>query len=273
MIKFSTLLTMLFVVIHFTPVQGNTLITPSNRLENCAHLAPHGFPQVDILDRTSVCRTGYALMHDNRARISAWTIHLLKPTHTIACGERPTDFDPDPLIPSRGRSTPQDYTRSGYDRGHLVPNADQAWHPQVQQESFFMSNVAPQHPTLNRQLWNQLEQTIRAWTHARGDHVIITGVVYRDSTSTIGARQITVPTHFYKVITHVRSGQTWAFLAENTHVNHRDIRRIQSTVWEIQQLSGVQIAQPDMPRLRRSLPRVNMQIMNQERNAACAVIR
>lgn len=242
----------------------------SNQLHDCVHLAPFGFPQVRILDHTPVCRTGYALVHDNAARVSVWTQHMLSPAHVRACGVRPERFEADPLIPSRGRSMPSDYARSGYDQGHLVPNGDQSWHPRVQQETFFMSNVAPQNPTLNRQLWNQLEQTIRAWTHERGDHVIITGVIYRDSDRTIGARQVRVPTHFYKIVTHVASQQSWAFLAENTHVNHRVINRIQSTVHDIQVLSQVQFAQPDNPRLRRPLPSINTRSFNQMRLEVCA---
>lgn len=272
--RFTTILTTIFLLITILflvmPAWGQTLVTPSTRLEACAHLAPFGFPQVNILDHTTICRTGYALMHDNSARVSAWVQHMLTPAHVISCGQRPDRFVSDPLIPRRGRSTPQDYARSGYDQGHLAPSADQAWHPQVQQESFFMSNVAPQNPTLNRQLWNQLEQMIRAWTHEHGDHVIITGVIYRDSDRTIGSRNVRVPTHFYKIITHVASNHTWAFLAENTHVSHRVIGRIQSTVHEISMLSQVQFAQPDNPRLRRPLPTVNQRSLNQERSTVCA---
>lgn len=258
------------ITIACSTAQAQPLISPSNNLNDCAHHAPWGFPQVNILDHTNVCRSGYALQLDNQARVAAWVTYVLTAQQVTSCGDRPERFEPDPLVPSRARATPQDYARSGWDQGHLAPNADQSWHPRVQQESFYLSNVAPQHPTLNRQLWNQLEQSIRAWAFEMGALHVTTGVVYKDSVQTVGFRQIAVPTHFYKIVTHVESGRTWAFLAPNTVTNHRVIRQIQTSVAEIQQLSGVRFSQPDNPRLMRQLIPTNTRAYNQARQASCS---
>lgn len=258
-------------VLLMSPVltHAQPIFAPTNNLHACAHHAPFGWPQVHILDHVLICRSGHALQFDNSARLAAWVQYVLHAEHTVACGVRPTQFQPDPLVPLRARVSGQNYARSGWDQGHLAPNADQSWHPQVQQESFYLTNVAPQHPQLNRQLWNRLEQAVRTWTHAHGAHVIITGVIYGDSTQTLGFHQIRIPTHFYKIITHVESHRTWAFLAENSVTPHRDIARIQSTVSAIAQLSGIRFAQPDNPRLRRPLRPLHAQEMLQERRLSC----
>ena len=54
-----------------------------------------------------------------------------------------------------------DYTKSGYDRGHMAPAADMKWNKQAMEESFYMSNICPQNPNLNRGDWNDLEEKSR----------------------------------------------------------------------------------------------------------------
>lgn len=56
-----------------------------------------------------------------------------------------------------------DYARSGYDKGHMAPAADMKWSPDVMKESFYFSNMCPQHPQLNRRGWKNLEEKIRDW--------------------------------------------------------------------------------------------------------------
>ena len=69
-------------------------------------------------------------------------------------------------------ATNADYTRSGYDKGHMAPAADMKWSPEAMKESFYFSNMCPQHPQLNRRGWKNLEEKIRNWAIA--DSAIIT---------------------------------------------------------------------------------------------------
>ena len=48
-----------------------------------------------------------------------------------------------------------DYTNSGYDRGHLVPNADYG------EATFIITNAVPMVPSFNRGVWKQSEKYIR----------------------------------------------------------------------------------------------------------------
>jgi endonuclease G len=112
--------------------------------------------------------------------------------------KRSNNFRPDPSVPNS--PTPQDYTRSGYDRGHLAPAADFRWDVQAMSESFYMSNITPQKPAFNRGIWKQLEEQVRDWALEKDTLYIVTGAVLHKGLPTIGTSTIAVPEYFYKVI-------------------------------------------------------------------------
>lgn len=45
----------------------------------------------------------------------------------------------------------------------MAPAADMKWNKQAMEESFYMSNICPQNPNLNRGDWNDLEEKSRQW--------------------------------------------------------------------------------------------------------------
>ena len=83
---------------------------------------------------------------------------------------RPGTFEPDWRLPEALRATTRQWTRSGFDRGHLTPNAAVAdpYGRVAQLETFLLSNVCPQAPHLNRGAWERLERVSEAQTAARG---------------------------------------------------------------------------------------------------------
>ena len=92
---------------------------------------------------------------------NGWRGNLLK-NETKGKEGRTNKFLPDPDV--RGaKAYTGDYTKSGYDRGHMAPAADMKWSKQAMEESFYMSNICPQNPNLNRGDWNDLEEKSRQW--------------------------------------------------------------------------------------------------------------
>ena len=75
--------------------------------------------------------------------------------------ERLDNFREDLRIPDMFRSTLDDYKGSGYDRGHLISSADRLGRAVVNSETFLMTNMSPQKPGFNRDVWKQLEQAAR----------------------------------------------------------------------------------------------------------------
>ena len=148
--------------------------------------------------------------------------------------------------------SPGDYTRSGYDRGHMVPNYAivTRYGESAQRKTFLTSNIAPQSPALNRGVWRDVEHRIAdLWTARYGEIWVIVGALSSEkSRETLGGTAIDVPTAYYQVIV-AQEGMDVRMLAVlfDQDVGWRDwsARHI-TTVDEIERLSGLDF-NPDLP--------------------------
>lgn len=94
----------------------------------------------------------------------------------------------------------QDYTRSGYDRGHMMAAADRSFDTGVMRATFVMSNVAPQTPALNRGPWAKAEEDVRDLARKRGEVMVYNApVFFLTDTTYIEPAHIAVPHAFLKV--------------------------------------------------------------------------
>ena len=189
---------------------------------------------------TIIEREGYALGYIEEHEQAAWVQYIMtseEVSHVVA--NRSDDFRPDPFIPT-GSATPQDYTRSGYDRGHLAPAADMAFSVRTMSESFYMSNMSPQAPQFNRGIWSKLEKQVRHFSVREKRIVVVTGPILPQSPSkAIGANQVTVPDYFYKVIYDTTPPEKMiAFVLPNQGSNE-DLRTFVVTVDYVEELTGL----------------------------------
>ena len=123
---------------------------------------------------------------------------------------------------------PSDYDRTGFDRGHMKP-AESSPTQEAMDESHLMSNIAPQHPNMNRQAWRTLEDAVHDLVQSTGGKAhIFTGNLFLDAKGkplppealeTLGkARRIAVPTHQFKTVLLEKpdgSLSMFAYLAPN----------------------------------------------------------
>lgn len=92
-----------------------------------------------------------------------------------------------------------EYTKSGYDRGHLAPSADFVWDQEANNMTFVMSNMAPQLPGLNRDAWKRLEDKVRKWACGEEKVTVITGPIFSNNSHTLKSG-LEIPQKFFKVI-------------------------------------------------------------------------
>jgi len=119
-------------------------------------------------------------------------------------------FRPDPAVPPDWyRAQSFDYSGSGFDRGHMTPNADRdnQFRIPINQETYLMSNMVPQSPDNNQGPWADLEAYLRTLTDVGNEIYIVSGPngvggVGSNSGSTvmtIANGHVTVPSSTWKV--------------------------------------------------------------------------
>lgn len=207
----------LSLVVSIANAGENNLVRHSMPMDQCAAHVPYGLPTSQRSHTTLICRQGYALEHDNKAKIPAWVAYTLTPEKALGCFPRVSVFRPDPSIDAENTAKTKDYAKSGYDIGHMANSADMRWNANVEAESNVLSNAAPQLPGLNRGAWKTLEDLTRAWATQRQHNLLIyVGPVYEKvAPSTIGAGEVTIPLSFYKIIIDQETRETMVFLYPN----------------------------------------------------------
>jgi len=147
----------------------------------------------------------YTLSYNNNRGTANWVSWHLSSAWT-GNARRCNCFKRDINLPSNFfRATSSDYTNSGFDRGHLCPSADRNGSSADNEETFFMTNIAPQSPDNNQRSWASFENYLRSLTEDGFEIHIISGVAGSGGTgrngfaNTIDNGNITVPDSFWKV--------------------------------------------------------------------------
>lgn len=73
-----------------------------------------------------VCFEAFAVLHSGISRTPLYSAEHLTRANLEAAQNLPRkdSFHPEPALPAQDRAELKDYARSGYDRGHMSPNAD-----------------------------------------------------------------------------------------------------------------------------------------------------
>lgn len=178
--------------------------------------------------------------YDGKHRQAAWVMYLLTGENVKnKVVKRSNRFRKDPLLTVDYALT-SDYTNSGYDRGHLCPSDDMCWSRQSMQTTFYMSNISPQSPGLNRGLWKQLENRVRKWAVDNDSIIVLTGAVLDSVLGHIGRNNVSVPSKFYKIVVDI-SHPTYkavAFVMENRPLEG-GFEEYSCSVDEIERMTGL----------------------------------
>jgi endonuclease G, mitochondrial len=145
-------------------------------------------------------REYYTLQYNETFEQADWVAYELTREEVEGTMPRKDSFRSDPDV-TTGSAGLKDYKGSGYDRGHLAPAADMKMTARSMKDSFYMSNMSPQNPSLNRGIWKELEGSVREWAMENGAVYVVTGAILtEDSYPVIGPNEVAVPDYYYKVI-------------------------------------------------------------------------
>ncbi len=167
----------------------------------------------------------YVLGYSYYFRQAKWALEIVDPDNLGL--DRSDNFRPDYRIPEMFRADLVDYAKSGYDRGHLVASANQRETELQNSETFLLSNMSPQRPQFNRNVWRELEAEVRnldAKPKTLETYVICGPIFYFDrSVEGIGANdpnEVTIPiphAYFKSVLAENNKGvlRMWSFVMPN----------------------------------------------------------
>ncbi len=142
----------------------------------------------------------YVMSFDGTRKVPRWTSWELT-TAWLGSTTRSPTFVADAQLPDTiPQSSDADYTRTGFDRGHLCPSGDRTDSTADNLATFVYTNVVPQTVASNTGTWKSLETEERALTQAGNHLFIIAGSIFATTPpATIGSG-VAVPTSMFKVV-------------------------------------------------------------------------
>lgn len=149
----------------------------------------------------------YTLSYNRSKAVPNWVAWRLD-SSWIGSANRQDDFRPDPDLPAGWyRVTDNDYSGSGFTRGHMTPSGDRTRSIPDNSATFLMTNMLPQIANNNSGPWQSLEDYCRSLAQSGNELYIISGGNGTHPTSpTIAGGRVAVPEVTWKVVMVMPNG-------------------------------------------------------------------
>lgn len=182
-----------------------------------------------------VCHDAYIALYDEQWHVPRLVAYELTAQQSLGCLPRKPNFHKE-----EGTASPDDYNKSGYDLGHMGPAEDFSYSDDAETDSFSMVNVAPQLPGLNRQEWERLEETVRAWAWSRKDVIVYVGPILSKTPKTLG-NNVAIPDAFFKIVMDKNTGDVIAFVMPQQNESKGDLTPFMTSIGAINRATGFDI--------------------------------
>ena len=204
----------------------------------------YGMPAADQI----LFNRHYVLGYSYYFRQAKWALEIIDPDKSDV--ERADNFRPDYRIPQMFRADLVEYRGSGYDRGHLVASANQIEREIQNSETFLLSNMSPQEPKFNRDIWKDLEHAVRQLDARKTileTYVICGPLFYFDTAVNIigasDANGVTLPiphAYFKSVLTENSRGRLhmWSFVMPNEY-SGKSLADFRVPTVKVEKMSGL----------------------------------
>ena len=244
---------------------------PLQQNANLSNFIPES-PSSEII----ISRDQYVISYDRSHRGPNWVAWKLEAKDIGSVG-RTNVFSKDPdlenYLARTGHDTAVDtteYNGSCFDRGHQIPSRDRTDTVNNNAETFLTSNIVPQTRYLNRVIWEHFEQYTRDLVQKQNKKVyVLAGPIYDEDFGFIGPHHdIPVPSKDFKIVIILSANQGPSDIGPNTPaiavvmpnllqdgskpvngaacgamtmtaIDHTDWQKYQTTVSEVQRLTGI----------------------------------
>jgi endonuclease G len=169
----------------------------SSVFADCGQFVAWGYPAAT--NAIPLCQISYYTQWDPATKNPAYSAELLLEENVSGVENRKGTFKQHPSISTDLQATNDDYFKSGYDRGHMAAAGNMRKDSAAMEQSFYLTNMVPQVPILNRRFWASLEGSVRSKVTPERPLFVITGPIYSVPSKMIG-HNVWVPTYTYKII-------------------------------------------------------------------------
>lgn len=189
---------------------------------------------------------GFILGYSDLRGNPLWVEYALVPLQNNAPRlERPSRFESD--WRAFNRVDHEDYTKSGYDRGHNAPNfaISSLYGKYAQAETFLMTNISPQRPKLNQQIWKRLEEIeLSFFAKNFGKVWVITGPIFGEKADKLlTSWRVDIPKAFYKIYvtqeTDSKPAFALAFIIPQTVTGKENLWQFLTTIDTVEAQTGL----------------------------------
>ena len=181
----------------------------------------------------------YTLSYSEKHEQAEWVAYTLNTAHIASSNFKRPYFEKDPKVKTQSAHY-KNYSKSGYDKGHLCPAGDRKFSKFAHDETFLTSNISPQEHQFNAGIWNRLEQKTRYWATKYKSLYVITGGVLENTSKSIGSEKVTVPDYFYKIILdfHEPEIKAIAFLIPHEE-SKKGLYKFVTSIDYIEEITGI----------------------------------
>ncbi|MGA1249334.1 MAG: DNA/RNA non-specific endonuclease [Candidatus Kapaibacteriota bacterium] len=208
-------------IVFFFLVIGHLSIYAQSALVSTRTIhAPWGYPKDgNSKDDYIIERKQYVLSYNSQLNIANWVAWQLNASWYGDTPRRSGKFITDKTLPSTFQTiTHDDYTRTGYDRGHMVRSEERTANEEDNESTFLMSNILPQTPTLNQQTWLSLEYECERLCKSEGKELyVMAGGVFSPNPIRLNGK-VAVPDSCWKIVIVLDKGQTTKDINGKTQV-------------------------------------------------------
>jgi endonuclease G, mitochondrial len=232
-------------------IKSQQWLYPSN-IDKAASIMKYGSPQYNKLR----IQGDTVVSFDTKTKVPSWVYEKISLRDLYGDANREkSQFKEDSSFPNEHVSHLKDFFRSGYDRGHLAPAGNHKSNQKAQNETFILSNIAPQiGKGFNRGIWNDIEKkTRRLLRGSKGNAKelhIVTGTLFLPNQKTkevrypvIGEGNVAVPTHFFKVVLVIKNEgepEVFSFLVPHKKYQPNEpLEQFFVSVEKVESLSGL----------------------------------
>ncbi len=179
-----------------------------------------GGNNIVLIHRTSGDRSydrdevNYAVEWDSDRKSQRWSCYQMHRGYTGSYSRVVDGYLFDPQLPQSAYWDRDYFYGSGYDHGHICPNADRKYSYKANEQTFYLTNMQPQYRRFNgysttgndrgEGLWVRMEEKIRTWTprNTTDTLYVCKGGTIEKNSQIIGRIQgrVIVPKYFFMAV-------------------------------------------------------------------------